>query len=363
MQQETSQQTNFLDYMPDWEEERQYQERQYEAWVKWQQADNEDDDLFKKTGLRVSSIKDIRTAPPLQYIVQDLIIQGFIYNLAAPPGTGKSIFALSLARSMATRQPFLGIYQIIQPGLVLIVDSENSASLLRDHFDRMGISNDLPIEFLHFQDIQLRDDDSFRNLLRVIERKKPVLTVFDSMIRFHNWKENEPSEMKQLNERLHEIINLGSTVLALQHAPVNITKTHISRGTGEIPAGCDVEYGMVKDAHKIITFKSYKTRVGGFDPIRLKIIEPTSSTLDIVIADTYVNHSLLNDLKEELQNFIKQQGRSPNQTEFINKIQENHPNMKRKGILALIQDGIKGPYWDYTMGQKNSKIYLPKDAS
>lgn len=43
-----------------------------------------DDALFKETGLRISSIKDIRAAPPLKFIVKELIVQGFIHYLAAP---------------------------------------------------------------------------------------------------------------------------------------------------------------------------------------------------------------------------------------------------------------------------------------
>lgn len=328
-----------------------------------QKSFDTDDTLFKETGLRISSIQDIRAAPPLKFIVKELIVQGFIHYLAAPPGTGKSIFNLSLARSVATGIPFLGTYEILEPGSVLIVDSENTPSLLRDHFDRMEISNDLCIEFLHFQDIRFNSKDSFENFLKVIERKKPVLTMFDSMIRFHDYKENEPNEMKKLSERLHGIIELGTTVLALQHSPVNKTQTHITRGSAEIPAGCDIEYGMVKDAHKIITFRSYKTRVGDFDPIKLKIIEPTNWTLDIVIVDTYVNHSLLRDVKKELRDLIKQQSRNPNQTEFIALIERKHPEMKNKEIIGLIGDGIRERYWTYTKGKKNAKFYQPWDAS
>lgn len=323
------------------------------------QDETSQDALFNETGLRISSISDIRTAPPLQYIVQDLIIKCFIYFLSALAGMGKTVFALALALSIATGKAFLDSYQVHQTGRVLIVDSENPTSLLKDRFDQMGISNDVPIEFLHFQDVKLDNPDELCRLLRVIERKRPVLTIFDSLVRFHSQKENDSEGMKIISDALREITLLDSTVLALHHAPVKATGGHISRGSGEIAAGCDVEYGMVKSG-SVIKFRSYKTRVGNFDPIRLQI-RSTNDMLRLEMAGSYVNHTLLKDALVQLQAFIQSNGKPPNQTEFTNLIHNQHyPNMTKRKIPALIEDGVKEGYWQAVPGgAKNAILYQP----
>ena len=63
---------------------------------------------------------------------KDIIIDGImrskgVYLLVSKPKVGKSLFALHLANSIATKKAFLG-YEILKPSPVLYITSELSNS-------------------------------------------------------------------------------------------------------------------------------------------------------------------------------------------------------------------------------------------
>lgn len=308
----------------------------------------------------LNSRDQISTAP--SYLVQDVIIPGWTYLLSGLPGTGKSLMALLLAKSVASGQPFLNTFRVSQPGPVLIIDSENPASLLKDHFERMAIGDDLPIRFLHYQEVYLDNNARLDDLMGVVSREKPAMVIFDSLLRFHSQPENSPEAMKLVTRGLNKIARLaqvGPATLTIHHAAKNTGRHTISRGTTEINAGVDAEYG-IKESGEIITFQSYKTRMERFDPITLKI-RSANNTLDmeVISLGTHTNHVALTDVKSHLVTHIQQKGQLPNQGEFITLIKKLYPVMGRPGIVKFIQDGIILVYWREApqRGSNNAILY------
>ena len=346
----------------DVDEEVRYQNEQCKKSIMREQGIWSDD--FKASRLRLSSIKDIRSAPPLQYLVQDILIPGWTYLLSGLPGTGKSLWALLLAIAVASGKPFLNTFQVSQPGPVLIIDSENPGSLLKERFDKMGIPDNLPIKFLHYQDVCLDNDERLDDLLSLIGDEKPAMVILDSFLRFHSKSENSSDEMKIVTKGLSRIARVAGVepaTLTIHHAGKNPHRNTISRGSTEINAGVDVEYGMTV-SNNIITFQSFKTRVESFDPIKLRIKASGSSLdMEVISLGIHVNRAELADVKSHLEEWSKEKSQSPNQGEFKTLIGQFYPKMGRTSIEKIIQDGIDLTYWREApqRGPNNAILYEP----
>lgn len=75
---------------------------------------------------------------------KDIIIDGImrskgVYLLVSKPKVGKSLFALQLANSIATKKAFLG-HEILKPSPVLYINTELSDSQLKDRCNLLEIS-------------------------------------------------------------------------------------------------------------------------------------------------------------------------------------------------------------------------------
>ncbi len=226
----------------------------------------------KKRELQLLNVTDILKAPPVEWLIDGVLFDRTFSILGSYTGYGKSILALAIARSIADGFPLFGRYEVLRTGPVLFVDEENSHSDLRDRMMGMKITGDLPIYFLSFQGIFLDDDKSYNLLLEKIKEVKPVLVIFDSLVRFHHAKENDASEMSQVLGKLRQIVNSGPGVLGLHHHGKALGALEVrARGSSDIVGICDVEYALYKDRDKNLVLCSVKSRRAPIEPITLKI--------------------------------------------------------------------------------------------
>ena len=220
---------------------------------------------------RLTTLEDIFEYPEPTYLIEPILIEGTVSVLGAFTGTGKSITALSIMKSLLTGEPLWGKYLVAKTGPVLLVDEETPQSFLRERTTKMGFTLGLPLYFLHFQDVRLDRDDCFKALMERIEEVNPILVVIDSLIRVHRAKEDDSSQMSQVIGRLRKIANTDTTVIAIHHhrkgeGPL----AHKLRGSSDIPGGVDIEYALLpKDDYLIFT--SVKTRTQPLAPIKLKM--------------------------------------------------------------------------------------------
>lgn len=225
----------------------------------------------RRINYRLTTLDDVFEYPEPTYLIDPVLIETTVSILGAFTGTGKSITALSIMKSLLTGEPLWGKYPVAKTGPVLLVDEETPQSFLRERTSKMGFTRGLPLYFLHFQDVRLDRDDYFNALMEKIEEVKPILVVIDSLIRVHRAKEDDSSQMSQVIGRLRKIANTGTTVLAIHHhrkgeGPL----AHKLRGSSDIPGGVDIEYALLpKDDYLIFT--SVKTRTQPLAPIKLKM--------------------------------------------------------------------------------------------
>ncbi len=204
-------------------------------------------EMEKRLGvsLRLTTLSDVFEYPEPNFVIDQILIEGTVSVLGAYTGVGKSITALSIIKSLLTRNHLWGKYQVLKTGPVLLVDEETPKSFLRERIEKMGFDKTLPFYFLHFQDVRLDRDDCFNALMTRIEEIKPVLVVIDSLIRVHRQKEDDATSMSKVVDRLRKIANWGTIILVIHHhrkgeGPLS----QKLRGSSDIPGGVDIEYAL-----------------------------------------------------------------------------------------------------------------------
>jgi len=224
-----------------------------------------------KINYQLTSLEEVFQYPETSFLIDPILINGTVSILGAYTGTGKSLIALSIIKSVLTGDPLWGKYSVLRTGPVILVDEETPQSFLKERLKKMKFKENLPLYFLHFQGVRLDKDEFFDALMLRIEEVKPILVVIDSLIRVHRQREDEASSMSVVIERLRKIANSGTTVLVIHHhrkaeGPLN----QKLRGSSDIPGGVDVEYALIpKD--EFLLFSSVKSRTKPFTPIRIKI--------------------------------------------------------------------------------------------
>jgi len=220
---------------------------------------------------RLTTLDEVFQYPEPEYLIHPILIEGTVSVLGAYTGTGKSIAALSIIKSILTGESLWGKYPVTRTGPVLLIDEETPQGFLRERTQKMGFSPGLPFYFLHFQEVRLDRDDCFNSLVERIEEVKPLLVVIDSLIRIHRLKEDDAVAMSLVVGRLRRIANSGTTLLVIHHhrkgeGPL----AQKLRGSSDIPGGVDMEYALLP-AGECLVFQSVKTRTQPLTPIRLKM--------------------------------------------------------------------------------------------
>jgi hypothetical protein len=261
---------------------------------------SESKETSKGINYHLTTLSDVFEYPEPTFIIDQILVEGTVNVFGAYTGAGKSIVTLLVIKSILTGQPLWRKYPVLKTGPVLLVDEETPRGFLRERVEKMGFDKNLPLYFLHFQEVRLDRDDSFNALMEKIEEVKPVLVVIDSLIRVHRQKEDESTSMALVVARLRKIANSGTTVWTIHHhkkgeAPLS----QKLRGSSDIPGGVDIEYALVpKDDYLI--FSSVKTRTKPLAPIRLKL-DVSETEIRLTYEGTEAEE-VLTEVKDVLKN-------------------------------------------------------------
>jgi hypothetical protein len=220
---------------------------------------------------RLTTLDEVLEYPEPEYLIDPVLIEGTVSVLGAYTGTGKSIVALSIIKSILTGEALWEKYRVNKTGPVLLIDEETPQGFLRERTQKMGFTQGLPLYLLHFQDVRLDRDDFFNALMEKVEEVRPILVVIDSLIRVHRLKEDDAVAMSLVVGRLRKIANSGTTLLVIHHhkkgeGPLS----QKLRGSSDIPGGVDIEYALLP-VNDYLVFKSVKTRTQPLTPIKLKM--------------------------------------------------------------------------------------------
>ena len=181
------------------------------------------------------------TAPEYtDWLVADLLTTNELFLLAAGPRSGKSLLAMTLARSVASGEPFLD--RPVLKGPVIYIRKEDGDAKTKEREIAQGWARGLPVAWL--KKFKLSDVPHLAQLAQGI---KPRLIVIDTLSRVKDSNISESSaEMSQLLEPLQELAeDLDCCVLLVHHtgkisvdnaATIDIFDT--IRGSSAIRATC-----------------------------------------------------------------------------------------------------------------------------
>lgn len=226
---------------------------------------------------------------PIEWQVEGLIEASTAVALYGPPGAAKSFYALDVACSVATGQPFHG--REVLAGAVIYVAGEGFNGIARrieawsEHNDRrpknLYISNKSLDLFSPSAAERLEDE-----IERVVSETgvTPRLIVVDTLARNFNGDENSATDINQFMNNLDEIRFLwGSTVLVVHHTGKDSTRG--MRGSTAIPGAVDAAYEFTRNRDGAIQVRNEKVREGKKpDPqgYELVDVESVNSNGDVI---------------------------------------------------------------------------------
>lgn len=232
-------------------------------------AKQEEDSEYNRFKAAFKTLSDFDNVDPVEMLVENNLIRHKLHILSSETGTGKSIYTLALCYAIASGEPLFGKYPVSHQGKVIYVDEENSEDIIKERIAGLCARKDVPIMFLHMQQVKL-DKGPFLDLLeKLVDEIHPELIVFDSLICFHNKDENSNSEMRDIMRDCGKrLCNKGPAVLFQHHLGKN---TGTSRGAGDIVSAVDLELKLTKDSSGYIYLGTGKSRCRKITPFKMSI--------------------------------------------------------------------------------------------
>lgn len=174
---------------------------------------SEDVDLIPVT------LKDLlsRELPELQWTIEQLIPEGGLVVLSAPPSHHKTWLALYFAIQVAHGEMVFDRFKTKQ-GNVLFIEEDTGDRLITWRVQKLDPSNkNAPIKFLFRKGIKLENQKTVEKLMGLIKKENVGFIIFDSLIQLHNQDENVNKDMAAVLAPLRKIADMGVSVLVLHH--------------------------------------------------------------------------------------------------------------------------------------------------
>lgn len=164
--------------------------------------------------------------------------------VAGEPKVFKSTFTLDLAISVASGQPFLGKFPVLEPGPVILVQNENAEWLMKDKIEKVianrglagsvkrisdrtyeiNFPRSIPLYSINQQGYLLNNPEHQEAMEKLIQEIKPVLVIFDPLYLMFDGDINSAKELNPVLNWLLKLKNDYKTGVMLIH--------HYNKGTG-----------------------------------------------------------------------------------------------------------------------------------
>lgn len=155
--------------------------------------------------------------PKLRWTIEQLIPEGGLAVLSAPPAHHKTWLALYFAIQVAHGDSVFDRFKTKKCN-VLFVEEDTGDRLIIERIQKLNPSNkNAPIQFLTRKGIKLENTRTVEKLMELIKSENIGFVVFDSLIQLHNQDENVNKDMARVFDPLRKITDLGVSVLVLHH--------------------------------------------------------------------------------------------------------------------------------------------------
>lgn len=264
---------------------------------------------------------------PLPDLIEGLVSHPTLLLLYAPSGGMKSLFALDLARSVATGREFLG-YQCQQKS-VLYVDGEMSNRSIWMRAKEMGITevSEEQLCYLTPQDESLDfDRKSVRNgFIEFVDQREFDLVVFDNLRVLMNLAdENDATSFTVFNDFVRQLRGMDVSVLLIHHANKSGEEYAGSSNIVTVYDGVIGLSGSASDDFKQVAIKKVRDQVGlhkldgqyvSYSPEGFKLNDHAGIDLESVVNELVVSiRTKKTKTVNECRQFLRDKGVSINNT-------------------------------------------------
>lgn len=219
----------------------------------------------------------------VEFLVEGLLPAMDLTIAAGLPDCMKSWVTLALGFSVATGEPFLGVYKIKSPGRVaLICEDDHPAELQRRmwwlargmNLDPRDLEHRLQI--LCRRDMRLDDPTKVAALAGWVEKNEVRLLILDPLARMHGVDENDATSMKPVVEALRRLARL-TTVILVAHYRKNAggkqtRPGQLVRGSSDLWAAGRTVLGFERKGDAILLSPACHY-LPSAEPLRLRFIE------------------------------------------------------------------------------------------
>lgn len=270
------------------------------------------DALTRKKLLENIHDLDPRVQLPPQEFIGGIFPRKFVTVLAAPPGTGKTIFLQKFCSDVSTGGTvFDGFAEDEPERKCLILAGEAGYELLTRRAASMkwGIKsqNVKVVDQYEFETkdipIMLDDKEGFENLVRLVDMFRPDILFIDTFSSFHDRDENKAPEMKPLIKKLAKLArDFNMAVVLVHHSRKRAAKERNLNLNQDDVIGSSIINRLVgliigiepmKDDEKVLLVRSLKSWFSGFLPFTYTLKENLygGTTMQTDLAPAGVNNS------------------------------------------------------------------------
>jgi hypothetical protein len=301
-------------------------------------------------GVRIRQWEEIPTVDQLpnistSWVVDQLIADSSITLLAGEPSSYKTWLASLIARGVATGRTVLG--RQCHRRDVLILDRENPVPVVRERASIVGLPSSSSLKYWGGWESDSPPMIGDPRLLE-IARKRKLLIIYDSLVRFHRGDENAAAEMAPTMAHLRDLANVGAAIIVIHHrAKAESSKF---RGSSDILAAVDFAFSISRENDNgHLRMQCFKNRVG--NEFELILQPDLAQSGDILVIESDGRRKL-GEYFKKLSNIIEN-APGINQSELIKK-----SGIAQKLCVSILKKG-EGTNWRTERGERNTAKYFP----
>jgi hypothetical protein len=249
-------------------------------------------------------------APPIRYIIPDLILEAGVNMITGDSGHGKSILAMAIAGAIISGGKFLG--RECAQRKVVYLDRENPVAVVKQRLYDLHIAENPNLIYWGGWCKQEPDGPASQVLLEFAAEEKPVF-IFDSLVAFHTGDEQDATETRRFMRLFRRLADVGATVILLHHIG-KAEAAKFYRGSSDIKANIDCAWLLEKlgenPAAKLneLRLVPFKDRLVGSEPISISFRDG---------------------------GFLVSGERPPSPKEILEKLLRNHPHATARTLRDL----------------------------
>ena len=213
---------------------------------------------------------DLSTHCPngLPWLIENVFLSAGLHFISAPPGGAKSWLLMELIGKLLEGKPYFDRECPKRP--VLWIDEEMGFDIAAVRYQRLRLPQEPGLSYLGRQGVKFDVPATLRKICDLAEANPGLVVVIDTLIRIHDFEENDSKQMAKLYILLKKLMAVDATIICACHesgklnfgpAQRSEVKHGRVRGSSEIIGMADMVYSVEKH-EGYYKFLNIKNRLG-----------------------------------------------------------------------------------------------------